>query len=312
MGGRLARLRIGLVGAGKIAREQHVPAIAAGDAFELVGVVDPMARVPGVESYSSLSDMLKAADPVAVSVCTPPQVRYSIARTALDAGRHVLLEKPPVATVGELENLARHAKAAGVTLFTAWHSHFAPAVPAARHWIAAHRPRFIKVTWREDVRRWHAGQQWIWEAGGLGVFDPGINALSILTDILGEPLFVTRASVEVPENRAAPIAAKLDLSTAGEARIEAEFDWRETGPQTWDITVSAADGAEIVLSMGGHRISDSTDVPVDALEGEYPAIYRRFAELIAAGQSDVHAEPLRLVADAFLIAERREVAPFID
>ena len=98
----MARLRIGLVGAGKIAREQHVPAIAAGDAFELVGVVDPTGRVPGVESYSSLSDMLKAADPVAVSVCTPPQVRYSIARTALDAGRYVLLEKPPVATVGEV------------------------------------------------------------------------------------------------------------------------------------------------------------------------------------------------------------------
>ena len=70
------------------------------------------------------------------------------------------------------------------TLFTAWHSQFAPAVPAARRWIEAHRPRHIKVTWREDVRRWHPGQEWVWEPGGFGVCDPGINAMSIFTEIM--------------------------------------------------------------------------------------------------------------------------------
>ena len=42
----------------------------------------------------------------------------------------------------------------------------------------------LLVTWKEDVRHWHPGQQWIWEAGGFGVFDPGINALSIVTKIM--------------------------------------------------------------------------------------------------------------------------------
>ena len=39
--------------------------------------------------------------------------------------------------------------------------------------------RTLTVAWKEDVRIWHPGQAWIWKAGGLGVFDPGINALSI-------------------------------------------------------------------------------------------------------------------------------------
>ena len=41
-----------------------------------------------------------------------------------------------------------------------------------------------RIIWKEDVHHWHPGQRWIWEPGGFGVFDPGINALSVLTEIL--------------------------------------------------------------------------------------------------------------------------------
>ncbi len=307
----MGKLRIGLVGAGKIARDQHVPAIAANEDFELVGVVDSAARLENVASFGSLEDLF-GAGPTAIVVCTPPQVRYAVARAALAAGKHVLLEKPPAATVGELADLRSRAEGPGLTLFTAWHSQFGPAVPAAKQWICAHRPRRITVTWREDVRRWHPGQAWIWEEGGFGVFDPGINALSILTAILPGRVFVTAASINVPENRATPIAARLNLGTSEGAQIGAEFDWRQTGTQTWDIAVEAQDGAGMRLSLGGHRLSGN-DVPAaDALEGEYPAIYRRFATLVAHGRSEVHPDPLRLVADAFLVAERRTVAPFVE
>jgi predicted dehydrogenase len=81
----------------------------------------------------------------------------------------------------------------GVTLFASWHSRFAAGVPAAKAWLATHDIRAVDIQWREDVRRWHPGQTWIWEAGGLGVFDPGINALSILTEIMPREVFVTDA-----------------------------------------------------------------------------------------------------------------------
>ena len=71
--------------------------------------------------------------------------------------------------------------------------------------------QFLKVTWKEDVRHWHPGQEWIWEPGGFGVFDPGINALSIVTKILPEPIFADSATIEVPANTATPIAAQYPL-----------------------------------------------------------------------------------------------------
>jgi D-galactose 1-dehydrogenase len=306
----LGALRLGVVGAGKIARDQHIPAIAANEALELVGFVDPVSTVDGVRSYPSLEEMIKNARPAAIAVCTPPRARYEEARMAIGAGLHVLLEKPPCATVGEVEDLAIRAKSAGVTLYTAWHSQHAPAVSVARDWVVAHPVRRIKVDWREDVRRWHPGQDWIWRPGGFGVFDPGINALSILTTILPETVVVERARLEFPANCDTPIAAQFALGTAS-YRIDAEFDWRHTGPQTWDISVEALDGAKMLLSKGGHQISIGSQHAHDALQGEYPSIYRRFAELVSHGLSEVHVEPLRLAADTFLLAERVTTEAFV-
>ena len=99
-------------------------------------------------------------------------------RAALSAGKHVLLEKPPAATVSELVDLQRRSTAAGLTLFATWHSQFNAGVEEARRQLAGRQIRRLEVTWKEDVRHWHPGQAWIWEPGGFGVFDPGINALS--------------------------------------------------------------------------------------------------------------------------------------
>src|SRR5262245_492475 len=175
-------LRVAIVGFGKIARDQHVPAISATEGVELVAVADPVSSLPGVPHASTLVDLLRDGPAFdAVAVCTPPQVRSAQAATALAAGKHVLLEKPPGATMAEIAPLSTAARAAGRTLFTAWHSRHAPAVEPLREILAGRKINSIGITWKEDVRVWHPGQAWIFEAGGLGVFDPGINALSILT-----------------------------------------------------------------------------------------------------------------------------------
>jgi D-galactose 1-dehydrogenase len=108
----------------------------------------------------------------------------------------------------------------------------------------------VKVIWREDVRVWHPGQDWIWEPGGLGVFDPGINALSIITHILPRPFFLTEATLEMPENRAAPIAADLHFRDTRGAPIHMDLDWRQTGPQSWDVLVET-DAGTLKLAHGG-------------------------------------------------------------
>lgn len=142
----------------------------------------------------------------------PPQVRFSFAQKALASGKHVLLEKLPGATLSEVEALIALATQKDCILFAGWHSRFAPAVETAKNWLADKQIRKVEIIWKEDVRRWHPGQKWIWDAGGLGVFDPGINALSILTEILPMELFLTKARLEFPANCQTPIAATLAFS----------------------------------------------------------------------------------------------------
>ncbi|MEY9415574.1 hypothetical protein ABIF69_002016 [Bradyrhizobium japonicum] len=167
------------------------------------------------------------------------------------------------------------------------------------------------INWKEDVRVWHPGQGWIWEPGGLGVFDPGINALSILTRILPRPVFVTAAELAFPANCQAPIAANLTLTDIGGLPVTAEFDFRQTGPQSWDILVETDQG-RMTLSGGGRRMAIDGETVAEAPDQEYRELYGRFVKLTATGARDVDLAPLRLVADAFLLGKRNIVEPFVD
>ena len=307
--------RVAIVGYGKIAQDQHVPSIAANPAFELAATVSRSNSGPeGVPSFRSVEEMLAAGAEVdAVAVCTPPSVRYEIARACLEAGLHALLEKPPGVTLSECEELARVAAERGVTLFTTWHAQYNPAVEAAAERLKGRRIARMHVSWREDVRKWHPGQQWIWQPGGFGVFDPGINALSIATKILPGALIVREAELFFPENRQTPIAASLRFaSPAADCDVTAEFDWRYTKGEAWSIEIETADGEAILLSDGGSRLSVGGEQVAAPGHGEYPGIYAHFAQLLEAGRSHVDLAPLRLSADAFLLGRRRVVEAFED
>jgi D-galactose 1-dehydrogenase/L-arabinose 1- dehydrogenase len=302
-------IRLALVGIGKIARDQHLPAIAADPRFRLVATVDRKTGVDGVAHFHNFDALLASGTELdAVSLATPPRVRRALATCAIGAGWAVMLEKPPAATLSEAEDMRARAEAAGVTLFASWHSREAAGVAPARAWLAERTVTGVRIIWKEDVRRWHPGQEWIFGPGGFGVFDPGINALSIITAILPDPLFVEAARLSVPEGRAAPIAASLELRT-GSATGSAEFDFRQSGPQTWDIEVDT-DVGTLVLREGGSVLTLPGGEPQRAENHEYPALYARFADLVLAKQSDADVTPLRLVADSMLVAALDPVEPF--
>ncbi|HMJ93762.1 MAG TPA: Gfo/Idh/MocA family oxidoreductase [Allosphingosinicella sp.] len=306
-------IRIGIIGYGKIARDQHVPAIEADEAFELAATVSRKGKGhPGQPCFTSHKDMIREAENLdAAAICTPPSARYEIARDCILAGLHCLLEKPPGMSLGEVEELARLAAHRRISLFTTWHAQHADSVEAAAGLLARRRLRSMHIHWREDVRKWHPGQAWIWEPGGFGVFDPGINALSIATRICPGALFVRSAELDFPAGRQQPIAARLVMeSPAADGPIHAEFDWRETEGETWTIEVVTDEGGTLTLSGGGAQLEvDGETVETEGL-GEYPSLYRQFAGLIERSESHVDLDPLRLTAEAFLLGRRNEVEAF--
>lgn len=303
---------------GKIARDEHLPSIEGNADFELVATVSRhLGDAHGKPSFANIQELAASGLEIdAVALCTPPQVRRAIAAFAIEQNWHVFLEKPPGATLAEVIALRDQAAVQGVTLFASWHSRFANGVEPARAWLADQKILRATITWREDVRVWHPGQHWIWEAGGFGVFDPGINALSIATLILPHALFVERADLDIPSNLNAPIAARVDFRDTRGAPVTMDLDFRQEGPQSWNIAVET-DRGTLVLSNGGSvlTITDESFLPPppqDDLHGEYSGLYRRFAATIHAGVSDVDVSPLRLVGDVFMRAKFRTVEPFIE
>ncbi len=303
-------IRLGLVGVGKIAHDQHIPAITASPDYELICTASRQGSVEGIPAYTSIEAMLEAEQVDAVALCQPPHVRYDAAKLAIEAGKHVFLEKPPGTTQGEVVALAGLARERGVTLFASWHSRYGAAMDAARDWLAATTVHGIQAVWKEDVRVWHPGQEWLWKPGALGVFDPGINALSVLTALLPRPIFLLDALLEYPANRHAPIAADLSYTDATGLAVGAAFDFRQPGPHNWDVHAQT-DAGTMLLAKGGNELWIDGALKTTAPEAEYRGLYARFAALIRDGGAvDADTVPLAHVADAFMKGRRVTVEEF--
>src|ERR1700722_5734206 len=248
--------KIGLIGFGAVAR-RHVDVIAASQQFELVAIasVTPVVEGPNCPVFAHHREMLAQVPLLdAVAICTPPGARYDIARDALLAGKDVLLEKPPSVTLGEMMALEQVARKMQRSVFAAWHSQFNGAVSRAQELLAGRTIRRIGIQWLEDVERWHSNQNWIWEPKGLGVFDAGINAISILTQITPGPVIVTDSAMWSLPGRQAPIAAQIEGRLGddlGELRID--LDWR-CQEERRELLIECTDGTVLRFFQSGRSL----------------------------------------------------------
>lgn len=305
-------MKVAIVGYGKVAREQHVPAIAGTPGIDLVAIASPHGGMDCIPWFPTLEALLGSdTDFDAVALCTPPQVRRHQAALALEAGRHVLLEKPPGTTVSEIVGLSELARRTRLTMFAPWASRFTNAVEQTRALVVMNGAISIDITWRENVRVRHAGQEWIWQPGGLGVFDAGVSAFAILTEIVPEKLFVTAAELSIPSNCDTPIAATVALTGHSGIDVTASFDFHPTREEVWDIEIHSEAGT-VTLSHSGSLLTMDGRILADGKVRKYHEIYRRFLTLAETGASEVDASPLAHVADAFLLGRRTIVEPFED
>ena len=239
-----------------------------------------------------------------MAITTPPGRATRSPANASQAGLHCLLEKPPTAGLAEIAELDCLAQAQGRD---AVHDLARAASRGRRRGGARRSPASassrMEIHWHEDVHKWHPGQQWIWEPGGFGVFDPGINAFSIATKIFPGALFVQSAELSVPR----------ECADADRRRHRV---LKPAGRRPADTPASTGGAARARNGRSPSRPRDGTDGPprrrrreadrstasaqADDGIGEYPDIYREFVDLIDERRSQVDVAPLRLVADCLL------------
>ena len=304
----MAKRKIAVIGVGKIAQDQHLPVIDKSHDFELAATVSTRGvGHNGVPVFRTPAELYAAMPEVGlVSVCTPPGIRHQYVREALDAGKDVMMEKPPTTTISELDDLIAHARRLDRVLFQTWHSQYNGAVERARDILAAEGVRAVRIDWRESVRKWHPGQDWVWEPGGFGVCDPGINALSIFTKIMPFPVFVQQARLVFPANRQTPVEVEIAFKSGQlhQPAMSAGFNWLEESGEIWTIRIETGTGDVLKLEKGGTVLRINDALVLANPSEEYERIYERFAHLLDGHESDVDAAPLRLMADVFLMGAR--------
>jgi hypothetical protein len=119
---------------------------------------------------------------------------------------------------------------------------------------------------------------------------------------------VCDAKLSVAEGAQTPVAAEIAFeSPESDGALTCSLDWRRSEGEEWTIRVRTTEGSEVLLTDGGARLFiDGVEQSVSGI-GEYPEIYRRFAELIDERRSDVDVRPLRLVADCLLVGSTQRV-----
>lgn len=310
----MAKKKIAVIGIGKISQDQHLPVIDKSRDFELAACVStrgighrdvPVFKTPA-ELYAAMPEV------GLVSICTPPGVRHAYVREAIDAGKDVLLEKPPTPTITEWNDLVTYGDKKGRVLFQTWHSRYNAAVDEARKILKKEGVTSVRIDWRESVRKWHPGQDWVWEPGGFGVCDPGINAMSIFTEIMPFPVFVKSARLKFPSNRQTPVDVEIEFKSAEKHQpaMSAGFNWLEETGEIWTIAIETAAGRKLKLEKGGTVLIIDGKQEIANPSEEYEAIYDRFAKLLKKGKSEMDGSPLLLMSDVFLLGARENVAEF--
>ena len=137
--------RIGVVGAGWWATRAHMPAVVAHPDADLVAIADPIddkreraaAAFGPARSYRSHTEMLDAESLDGVVVAVPHRAHYQVAIDALEAGAHLMLEKPMVVEFDHAARLLAESADRGLEIVVGYPYHYNQQVLAVRDWIAS-------------------------------------------------------------------------------------------------------------------------------------------------------------------------------
>jgi len=194
------RLKVGIIGAGGIARGAHIPGyLKLAEQVELVAVADVVqsqaeacGRQFGIPHiYDSYEAMLAAGGLDAVSICTPNKFHAAAAIAALEAGCHVLCEKPPGMTPAEAEAMATTAKRHNRLLTYGFHYRYATEVETLRRFIRAgelgdiYMAR-VTATRRRGIPGWGVFTNKELQGGGA-LIDIGVHMLDVALYLMGYP-----------------------------------------------------------------------------------------------------------------------------
>ncbi len=331
-------LRIAVVGTGAISQVVHVPILAERDDVELAVVSDvdhPKARAIaerfGIAETVEPEKALGRADLDAVVICTPNHLHEEMALAALEAGKHVFVERPLALTPEGVERVLEAARASGRTLVASQPYRFRPEVVAIRSFVAGgelghvyavrgswltRRSPVVRPTWR------HIGRL----AGGGALMDLGVASLDVCLWVVGYPQVTRLNCVTNKGDFEVEDAATLMAETSDGMALTLEVSARYfAGEDRYYARFMGTEGSgslpplELYKQLGGRPLEVTPRQPRPrGGENPYTNAYRRQLDHFVRAVGGRAEAPLpeeqgilmKLIQAAYRSAqEGREVAP---
>ncbi|WP_064091848.1 Gfo/Idh/MocA family protein [Rossellomorea aquimaris] len=270
------KMKIGVIGCGSIAQHRHLPEYANNENVEVIAVCDiveerawKIADVIGAKAYTQFEELLGNEEVEAVSVCTPNYLHAPISIAALNAGKHVLCEKPMATSRKEAEEMIEAAKKNGKKLMIAHNQRFVPSHQKAKQLIENGEIgkiySFRSAFGHGGPEGWSADGKESWffkkdEAfiGAMG--DLGVHKTDLLRYILGEEFVEVGAFVETSAKENA------DVDDTAVCVLKTTSGTIGTLAASWSY-VSKEDNSTIIY--GEKAILRLEDDPVHSLVAQY-------------------------------------------
>ncbi len=183
-----APIGVGIIGCGAIAQRRHAPEYDADPRCRLIGCTDflperrkELADAHHCKTFSTLNELL--ADPAieAVSICTMNSTHTDTAIAALEAGKHVLIEKPMAMTANEAQAMLSAAEKVGKLLIPAHNQRLFPGHRKARDVLQS--GMLGDVLSFESVFSHSGPENWCLDRKGAWFFDPEKAGLGVISDL---------------------------------------------------------------------------------------------------------------------------------
>jgi len=311
----MSKLKIGIVGAGNIAVNAHLPAYAACDNIEVVAICDlnldrakAAAEQYHIPAYfGSVEEMLENADIEAVDICTWNNGHAPVCIAAAKAGKHVVCEKPMAKSLADAKAMEAAVKEAGVTFMLAVPGRFNTQNMYVREMLEAGELGDVYYAKVANVRRRGTPTGWFTDkktSGGGPVIDIGVHSIDAAWYLMGNPK-PTRVSAQV-------FAPHGDYQTKGVGRWQGtpcpdnQFDCEDSGVGVIHFENGAAMLFEATWAFNGPNHTDvqivgsKSGVTLDPLTVYGERLDYLSDDVITVGDNDRFAEELKHFADCVL------------
>jgi len=205
------KIKVGVIGCGKIAQVRHIPEYAANESVQLYALYDnnyeracQLAGQYGARAYKSMEELLEDDEIDAVSVCVPNFLHADISIKALEAGKHVLCEKPMAVTPEDCMQMVEAAKKNGRKLMIAQNQRLLPAHVKTRELIESGAIGDVlevrTVFAHSGPDNWSVGgkNSWFFDKtrSAFGAMaDLGVHKIDLITYLMGHK--IVRAAAQV-------------------------------------------------------------------------------------------------------------------